>query len=53
MPDVAGLRGIALGTPAGTLAFDSERCVLTAAWTGFAEIGGWFDNGRMRRSTML
>lgn len=48
MPDVAGLRGIALGTPAGThFAFDSERCVLTAAWTGdFAEIGGWFDNGR-------
>ena len=48
MPDVAGLRGIALGTPAGThFAFDSERCLLTAAWTGdFAEIGGWFDNGR-------
>ncbi|MBA4017093.1 MAG: hypothetical protein C0483_07975 [Pirellula sp.] len=48
MPEVAGLRGIALGTPAGThFAFDSERCVLTAAWTGdFAEIGGWFDNGR-------
>ncbi len=48
MPDVAGLRGIALGTPAGThFAFDSERCVLSAAWTGdFAEIGGWFDNGR-------
>ena len=32
MPDVAGLRGIALGTPAGThFAFDSERCVLSAA----------------------
>ena len=48
MPDTAGLRGIALGTPSGThFAFDSERCVLTAAWTGdFAEIGGWFDNGR-------
>jgi cbb3-type cytochrome oxidase cytochrome c subunit len=48
MPGVAGLRGVAIGTPEKThFAFDSERCVLSAAWTGdFAEIGGWFDNGR-------
>jgi hypothetical protein len=48
MPGTAGMRGIAVGTPAGMhFAFDSERCALAAVWTGdFAEIGGWYDNGR-------
>jgi cbb3-type cytochrome oxidase cytochrome c subunit len=50
MPGTAGMRGIALGTPGGMhFAFDSERCALAAVWTGdFAEIGGWYDNGRGR-----
>lgn len=48
MPDVAGLKGIALGTPEQThFAYDSEDCRLAAAWTGdFAEVGGWYDSGR-------
>jgi hypothetical protein len=48
MPGTAGMKGIAVGTPAGMhFAFDSERCALMAVWTGdFAEIGGWYDNGR-------
>lgn len=48
MPDVAGLRGIALGYPSGThFAFDSQECRLTAMWQGdFVSVGGWFDNGR-------
>jgi hypothetical protein len=48
MPGTAGMRGIAVGTPQGMhFAFDSERCALSAVWTGdFAEIGGWYDNGR-------
>ena len=48
MPGTGGLRGIALGSPTQThFAFDSERCTLAAAWDGdFAEIGGWYDNGR-------
>jgi hypothetical protein len=48
MPDVAGLRGIAIGTPEKIhFAFDSERCELTAVWSGdFVEVGGWYDNGR-------
>jgi len=50
MPGTAGMRGIAIGTPGGMhFAFDSERCALSAVWTGeFAEIGGWYDNGRGR-----
>jgi cbb3-type cytochrome oxidase cytochrome c subunit len=48
MPGTAGMKGIAVGTPQGMhFAFDSENCKLAAVWTGdFAEIGGWYDNGR-------
>ena len=48
MPGTAGLRGLAVGTPQRLhFAFDTERCTLAAAWHGdFAEVGGWYDNGR-------
>lgn len=48
MPGTAGLRGLAVGMPQRLhFAFDTERCALAAAWQGdFAEVGGWYDNGR-------
>jgi len=44
----AGLRGIAVGFPAGLhFAFDSERCELMSVWKGdFVYRGGWTGRGR-------
>lgn len=48
MPAHAGLKAVALGFPQKVhFAFDTEKCLLAAAWTGdFAEVGGWVGPGR-------